>query len=384
MKRMLLAAFSALCLGASAQITVTNATFPVAGDTLHYATDDIPVGINPATAPGGNQTWIFTGLQEDNSDEFAYQTAGSGMNSMDYPGADLVIIGAAGESYFNVTANKLELLGFAGGDPTGLGLNINAHFSPAMIERRAPLSFFDIFNQTANLRLTFPTDQPPLDSIFSGLPVNIDSLRVSVQTIRQEVVDGWGNCQIPGGNYPVLREKRTDYATTGLELYVVLIPGFGNWVDASAFIPTGGGGLGSLIGTDTTVTYHFISGTEKEDIAIATMSPDLSEVVSMQYKKNETTAAPELNAPGGAGISAFPNPAIDWVRFDYTNLPKDEYTLKIFNIIGKVVWKANYHLVGTHYFRVELDNFKKGTYLYSLTDKKGTVIGTKRLVVLKP
>ena len=114
------------------------------------------------------------------------------------------------------------------------------------------------------------------------------------------------------------------------------------------------------------------------------MSPDLSQVVRIRYKDNKTTAAPEVNSPGTASISAFPNPAVDWVRFDCTNLPQEDYTLKIFNIIGKVVWKENYQLAGTRSIRVELDNFKKGTYLYSLSDKKGHIVGTKRLVVLKP
>jgi hypothetical protein len=33
---------------------------------------------------------------------------------------------------------------------------------------------------------------------------------------------------------------------------------------------------------------------------------------------------------------------------------------------------------------LELQDFRKGTYLYSLVDSKGNIVGTKRLVVLKP
>ncbi len=384
MKRMLLAALSALCLSASAQITITNAVFPVAGDTLHYADAVNPAGVNPATPPGGNQTWMFTGLAKDNTTEVVFKAASTGMYFMSFPGAELVQADGVGETYFNVTASKFEAMGYAGAAPTGLGLNVTALFKPALIERRAPLNFFDINSQTSNLRLTFPTDQPPLSTIFANLPVNVDSLRILRTTNRQDIVDAWGSCQIPGGQYPVLRQKRTDYVTSGAQVYVVLFPGFGTWVDLSTVIGGGGGGLGGLIGTDTTITYLFLTGTEKEEIAAATMSNDLSTVTNVRFKNNATVDAPVLNAPGSVGISAFPNPAIDWVRFDYTNLPQDEYTLKIFNIIGKEVWKETYRLVGTHHFRVELENFKKGTYLYSLSNRKGNVIGTKRLVVLKP
>ena len=381
MKRMLLAAFSALCLGASAQITVTSATFPVAGDTLRFAFDESPVGFNPATPPGGGQVWDFSNLSTDDNSEVIYNPASSGIHFSDYPGAEMVV-SDQGETYLNVTSSKVETLGYAGADPAGFGVDVISRFVPALIERRSPMQFFDINAQTSDLRLTLPTNQPPLDSVFSGLPVNIDSLRVNITTSRTEAVDGWGTCQIPGGAYPVLRQKRTDYVSTGLEVHVLLFPGFGNWVDLSTLV--GGGGLGSFIGTDTTVTYRFYSGTEKEEIAVATMSPDLSQVVRIRYKDNKTTAAPEVNSPGTASISAFPNPAVDWVRFDCTNLPQEDYTLKIFNIIGKVVWKENYQLAGTRSIRVELDNFKKGTYLYSLSDKKGHIVGTKRLVVLKP
>lgn len=82
--------------------------------------------------------------------------------------------------------------------------------------------------------------------------------------------------------------------------------------------------------------------------------------------------------------AAFPNPAVEWVRFDCKNLPESDYTLKIFNIVGKVVWKENYSISGNKSITVELEDFKKGTYLYSLVDKDGNVIGTRRLVVLKP
>ncbi|MBK9337851.1 MAG: T9SS type A sorting domain-containing protein [Lewinellaceae bacterium] len=83
-------------------------------------------------------------------------------------------------------------------------------------------------------------------------------------------------------------------------------------------------------------------------------------------------------------MQAIPNPAIDWVRFDCNNLSADEYTLKIFNIVGKVVWKETFQAAGKRAISLNLENFNKGTYLYSLVNRKGDIIGTKRLVVVKP
>jgi len=117
---------------------------------------------------------------------------------------------------------------------------------------------------------------------------------------------------------------------------------------------------------------------------VATMNNDLSQVQSVEFKDNAIVADFEAYAPGAANIQAFPNPAVERVRFDCTNLPSEEYTLKIFNIIGKVVWKQNYMISGNRSMTLELEDFRKGTYLYSLVDSKGNIVGTKRLVVLKP
>jgi len=115
------------------------------------------------------------------------------------------------------------------------------------------------------------------------------------------------------------------------------------------------------------------------------MSNDLSSVESMRFKNVAATVGVDpADAPGAAAIRAYPNPATEWVRFECTNLPQEQYTLKIYNIIGKLVWKESYALSGNKSIKLDLDDFKKGTYLYSLVDEKGNVIGTKRLVVVKP
>lgn len=374
--------FSAFCLCATAQITVTNATFPVAGDTLHFGFDENPVGFNPATAPGGNQTWDFAGLVTDNTTTVVYQSANMGTNASDYPGAELVQPGAAGDSYINITANKMEIMGYAGGDPTGLGVDVLAKFAPAYSERSVPLNFFDINGQTSNLSIPFSTNLLP-DSVLALLPIAPDSLRTRTTIQRLEVVDGWGTCQIPGGSYPVLRLKRTEYTTTNIDAHISSPFPLG-WQDISAFLG-GNNNLSQLIGTDTTVTYHFLSNTQKEEIAVATMANDLSSVTRFRFKSNPVSAVFAVQNPGNANIFASPNPAVDKVQFDCRNLPQDDYSIKIFNILGKEVWKQDYYQMGgDQVISVDLEKFTKGIYLYNLSTKNGKVIGTKRLIVLKP
>lgn len=378
---MLLAVFSALCVHASAQITVTAATFPAVGDTFRYALDLNVEGDGYITPPGGSQVWNFTDLNREQTLETVYRDPKTGTQSASFPGAELLVVNAGGESYYNVTNNRVELLGYSGGDPANLGVNVLANFGPPIVERRSPMMFFDINQQTSDLTLPFSTDALP-DTLIANIPGAqfIDSIRVRINFQRLEVVDGWGTLQIPGMLMPepVLREKRTEYTTTNLDVHSFL-----GWIP----IPTtgGSGGLLNFLGTDTTVSYRYYSNVHKEELAVVTLNNEQSAPERVRFKNiGNLTSLPEEDAPGAAGVQAFPNPAIQWVRFDCTNLPADEYTLKIFNIVGKVVWKNTYTISGNRSIRVDLDDFKKGTYLYSLVDQNGVIIGTKRLVVVKP
>lgn len=392
---MLLAALSALCLSAAtAQITITDNTFPSAGDTLKYAIDNNPQGIDVMTNAGvTNFLWDFSDLKVSQTTQTTFRPASAGTNLPSFPGADMVVISQTGESYYNKTTTKFEFLGYSGTDPLGFGLNVLAKYNPVLVERRAPLKYNDSSQQNTSLSLPFPAG-PILaflpDSLVSSFPILPDSFRVRTKLSRTEKVDGWGTCKIPGKSYPVLRLRRTEYNTNTLDAFIKPLPFLpGTWVDVTNLIGGGGGGVGggfgNFLGTDTTITFRFLSGTEKEEIAVATMSNDLSTVEAVRFKNTTgISPAPEVLAPGTANIQAYPNPAVEWVRFDCTNLASGDYTLKIFNVIGKTVWKEVYTINGSRSIRIELDDFRKGTYLYSLADSKGNIIGTKRLVVLKP
>jgi hypothetical protein len=380
MKRMLLAVFSALYLGASAQITISNTVFPSAGDSLSYTTDNQPGNLDVATPPGGNQVWDFSTLSGNQHAKTYYKQASLGVHVSAFPGAELVVITPASEAYYNVTSTKFEAMGAAGATPQSLGVSVIARNNPAMLERYAPMNFFDIKQQTSSLNIPFLLP----DTLKQGPLAAVDSVRARVTTQSTDVIDAWGTCIIPGGSYPVLRQKHTQYTTRGFDVQIKLGP-FLSWIDLSTFLGSSGlGNLGGLLGTDTSVAYRFYTDSQKEIIASATMKKDLSGVQTIQYKENTVTAAEEPDSPGTASIQAFPNPAVDWVRFNCANLPVDDYTLKVFNILGRVVWKDNFHVSGTKSITLELDNFRKGTYLYSLIDGKGNIIGTKRLLVLKP
>lgn len=390
MKRMLLAVLSAICLHATAQITIPATTFPAVGDTFHYAVDVNPANLNFITPPGGGQQWDYTALKPSQTSQIVFLNPSTGDNASKFPGADLLNKNfGGGEVYYNVTATRVELMGFSGGANIPFAPNAIGRYTPALVDRRAPLTYGNAAVQVSNLTIPFAvTDLPPFfDSLLAGIPGGqfIDSIRVKVRFDQADTVDAWGTLKMPGltGGVPVLREKQVEKNTTTMEARIT-VP-FPFWIDITGFL--GGGGFGDFLGSDSTITYRFLSDAHKEELVSVTANFALDTIQTVRFKNIPiTTSAPEIiaEAPGTASVQAVPNPAIEWVRFECSNLPNDEYTLKIFNIVGKVVWKETFQTAGKRTISVDLEHFNKGTYLYSLVNRKGDIIGTKRLVVVKP
>ena len=92
----------------TAQITITNSIFPVAGDTLHYLIDNQPVGI-VMTAPGFDQHWDFSNLQASGTRQIIYQDAQTGA---DYGACMVQLYTIQGQEVLRktciVTSGKIE------------------------------------------------------------------------------------------------------------------------------------------------------------------------------------------------------------------------------------------------------------------------------------
>jgi len=379
MKKTLLFLLSILCFQLVGQITVTNTSFPMIGDTLSTAIDGAPVGVE-ITAPGGDQAWNFSSLQGVMT-EVMVRPPSEGMNADLFPNANLFFPvgadGVGGESYAFTNNDNYQIIGFVGPDPVNLGINVRVPFSPPIVERRSPMNFFDVNNSNYAILVAFPTDSLP-GAITNDLPIVPDSIRLRVAANRVDVVDAWGTLTIPGGTYEVLREKRTEIRETLVEAKVGIGP-FASWVDVTEFLG------GDLIGPDTITTYVFANNIEKENIAEVTVTnDDLETPISVTYKSNDVITNVRYVNTGRADIFAYPNPAINDVRINFLNITPGNYTFRIFNILGKEVVNKQYNINGDHTIGIDIDTLQKGTYLYNLTNAKGKVIKTKRLMVIRP
>lgn len=368
-----------------AQITVTASTFPVAGDTLLYAQAINPILPNAITPPGGSQFWDFSELVANESFEEIYRPAVAGQYVIEFPGADLSVMSQGSESYFNVTSTKFDVMGFTSSNLFGFDFPVLNKNNPPLTERHAPLNFFDIFQQSTNQILSYDLEELPtaLREAIQNVVPGVDSIRFRTNQIVLDVVDGWGIVTIPGPmprpQYPVLRQKRTEYSTRNLDIKINPL----GWIDVSSLIGTGNPfGIASYLGTDTIATHHFISNDAKEEIAVITLNKDQNSVTSVRYKNNgSSTSAVDYQVDNGITFRPYPNPAIDWICFEGANLPARKFSLRIFDDRGRVVWTNKYTLEGSLSINVETIHFAKGIYFYRLEDLKGQLLMADQFVI---
>jgi len=363
----------------AAQITITDVYFPVAGDTLKSAIDVEPTGIE-ITPAGGPFEWDFSGLSGSFQQETVYRPAAEGSASASFPNAELVTIAGGGaETYYSVTANSFDVLGFNGPDPIGIGLLTLFKFSVPIPERRAPLTFPANASSSSALLVPFATSDLPggfIDSL--NLPFVPDSLRVRVTTERNDFVDAYGNLAIPGGTYPVLREKRTEYRETRVD---ALLPIFG-WQDVTDLI-IGGGNFAGL-GKDTIITYNFFSTEAKEAIAVVTMDDAGTDVGQVRFKDNGIINKVVLVEAGKPTVFVSPNPVVQAARFDLENFAPGDYTLQIFSANGALVLSKIIRLNGTHTEQVDWPSTVSGHYFFRVSDRNNAVQASGKLLKINP
>ncbi len=353
------------------QVTLTNANFYEAEDSLVTARDGAPA-IDLGTT-GGPQNWDFTVLDASENNLVIVHPAADGAGGVNFPSADIVV-DEFGEVYYEVTTTEMRQVGFYGDI---MGFPIPANFNPAATFRKAPLNYLDTYSSTGGFTVSVDADQIPfLDSL--SLPITPDSLRL-VLAINEDIdVDAWGTVQLPGGSYECLRLHRTGSQATTIEAYA-----FGFWLDVTdlviASIPIPG------LGTFEIDRYEFLSNDAKESIAIANTDPALGLVTDVTFKASPGGTVPTFNAyVGRKTFSAYPNPAIGEVKIDVFGFDRGDYAIRIYDILGRVVMEEDFTINKDSTLLLDIGHLDKGTYLYSLQNSKEENLISKRLVVIRP
>lgn len=78
-------------------------------------------------------------------------------------------------------------------------------------------------------------------------------------------------------------------------------------------------------------------------------------------------------------FEAYPNPVKGELFISFENLNKDNYTIELVSIIGKVAHSESLGMQGTQLKTIDVSNLAKGVYLLNVTSQEGT--STQRIIV---
>lgn len=355
------------------QITITNSIFPVPGDTLFTIIDaDANVSIEE---DGADVTWDFRSLSGPFARETRFLEASEGSAPEDFPDADMVSISAnAQEIYYQSFNNKIIEVGRAGEFVPGFDIPVAYEELPTF--RRAPISFGDVDDDEAIANVEIGADIIP-EELLESVPIDFDSLRISLQTNSENIVDAWGTLRMPDGDYEVLRDK----VSTTTETKIFAKVQFLGWNEIPVALLEGLGEFADAFGVTETTTYNYYSANDKEIIASVLLDEE-DVITNVEYKGNIIINEIKVLAPDANLITAFPNPSFGNVSIQMVNYPLGEYRMKVYNVVGKELWAESFQLRNNRVYKADLMHLSKGTYLYSIFDKNGKKLVTKRIAII--
>jgi len=345
--------------------------FPKPGDTLLLATDNLPQRIDPGEA-GQDLNWNFINLKAPYARAVVVK---SGKQVSPYFEADVLVLQLDNEEwqYLRKTDEGLELIGEQNVTPIFSDILAEGRYQPPILEQPSSLKYGDTWSSESTFYMPFSTKGLALD-LLKRQPIRPDSLRFRIDVNRTNEVDASGQLTLPGGIFDVLRVKRVEVLDIALDAKV----GEGNWQDVTHLSSDLQGARKRRL-----TTYRFLSDQASEPIAVVHTAPDGSPE-KVVFKANRKTQRVRSSTPTRGTVYAFPTEAFLDARFEFTDLPKGIYTLRLYNLLGVEVFRERYFVDGTRTEKIDVTGFQSGAYLYSLADENGRIIATKRFYVKRP
>jgi hypothetical protein len=359
-----------LPMGCIGQITVTASNyFPNAGDSLRTVTattqTTAPIVMTPASAT--QQIWDYTALRSTpfiNVQKF-WDAATDTSIQRAFPGVDLFTKQGGRQPQtvcYNKTLTNFEWMGYKGVTIQALNLNLNPTFTPFIPVRRAPLSYnTGNNNMRYSFILPFAANLLP-DSLFNGLLLRPDSVRINFVSTRTDKVDAWGTLKIPGGTFDVLRERRITMDETRIEMKINLLR---VWVDVTSLLFNTAQGSPSR---DTTISYHFWSNGAKEAIATVMVKGLTDSARLIDYKYFPTSPVHPVTSDE-LKIKLYPNPASAVFYLDLE--PAGRFVLTVSDVTGKIWLKQNIESAGAQTISIPVNHLPNGMYWGVLQDATG-------------
>ena len=366
-------AYLLLTISLVGQPIITAEVLPRIGDTILMASDNLPENI-AILGKGENQSWDMMSLQSAFTQKIAIKAANGARQKMPFAKKGVLMQEMNGiNNFFKSDGHSLELLGSVGLDPMNMGVQTTTYYDQPMQTLHFPLKYGMTSTQEGSFFFKVAVEDLP-KAILYTLPITPDSVRYRCLVTQTKEIDAWGTLALPDNTYDVLREKNVEKRIYRVDIKVGSLP----WQDITEGVDDPKMQLPQV-----SQSYHFYSNETTSKVAAAYMKPNGVNPEAVYYTVSDPSSTMRTSN-GRPDIYAYPNPAINDVRFEFSNLKPSEYSLKIYNILGVVVMEEKYPLNGFNTKKLDVSKLRKGTYLYSLSDAKGKTVATRRLMVIRP
>ena len=347
--KLLFSSFVIAALSVNAQITITTADMPLAGQSYISANDTNVTSVGSA---GANQTWNFAAWANHTTDTVQFVGASSLPGFSFFPTATIGNNNGGSSVFMKNSTSSFDILGFYadfGYGPMALP------FSPVQKFISFPSTYLTAYTGVSKYVIKIAGGQPGLDS-----------LKIKSSNTYSSNIDAWGSVTTPANsNVSTLRQKYVEISRDS----TFLKPTGQGWILA----PSSGGNPNPRV--DTTNSYRWWSNTKKFPIAEITAKGN--NVVTKGSYLLITTVGVKENSIAKNELSVFPNPATD--KINITGISTESFVL-IFDVNGKLMETTRLKKSNTS---INTSEYQSGIYFYKVVALNGNAIGNGKFVVSK-
>lgn len=352
---------SSVCL--IGQISISKASFPKAGDTILYKTNNFP-DKRILTAIGKDVVWDYSDLRSPF------------LSVINFEKNNEVISGVGGgtamfeDGELNYIVNNNMKIVAAASDLIEGKVKTYKEYQSLVPEN---LKYRDeIFNSSESEEIFNQKEIP--SSLKKKLHRILLPLRITTKTITRGEVAAAGTLILPWGAESVLMAKID--ITQNLEC---TYKDGDQWIaldeEQKEFL--------DLEYKTEKTEFHFYSQEGKLPLMVIDWAKG-GGAERIKYQVKEVGHNDIKRTSNVQEIVAFPNPTFGETKFEFLNYPAGSYTVEVYAVYGAKLWSKDYELRANDIISENFSFLRKGTYLYSIKDKSGTKLQTKRLVIITP
>lgn len=349
------------------QLSFRTDIFPRSGDSLTYQKDIL--GIPDNNNQGANQTWDFRSLQ---TPLFAKQHFSPSAFFKDSDQLGQVFIyekDVIDYLYYN-DGNMFSEIGFLL-EIGKSGKKIPVYYDQSLQWDTNSLQFGE--KRILNTSFEFTLNRADLPkSIQESIPEKIIHFRVVGTKSMIRYTDAWGKMLLPDETIPANRVRIIE--STRIRIYNAdsgkLIPYF----DLNM--------MHQIIPMRNRERYYEFYSDNYPFVTARIRVDDKNQLINIDYQSRKSSRQSVNTSTNRNDFVLYPNPTYNVAKIFIKNKQSGNYSLAIYNIIGKKLWHRDIEVNGETIIKENFGFLPKGTYLISLHDENGNILKTTRLIII--